>query len=202
MLFSAIALVLSGMDETRITENFTGRVLDGSNDRLTRVERVDVSRRSVRSIVGLQGCGPVEVGTSHEFLTWAGAAEDVLACLAVDGRPHVPELPSGFGVVYGVVHEVSRDASERVAGGVALKAACGDRVFAGKSDARGRFWTMLPAGHCTVLAASEGYRPAGRADVIVRESEAEVMGVRIRPWGILEKIEEWAGSVRDIFSNN
>jgi hypothetical protein len=202
MLFWAVALVLSGTDETKITENFTGRVLDGSNARLTRVERVDVSKRSVRSIVVLQGCGPVEVGSSHEFLTWAGAGEDVQACLAVDGRPHVPELPAGFGVVYGKVHEVLRDASERQAVGVALKATCGDRVFAGRSDARGRFWTMLPAGHCRVEASSEGYRPAGRADVIVRESEAEVLGVRIRPWGILEKIEEWAGSVRGIFANN
>lgn len=202
MLFWAMALVLSSTDDSKITENFTGRVLDGSNDRLTRIERVDISKRSVRSIVVLQGCGPVEEGTTHEFLTWAGAWDDVRACLAVDGRPHVPELPAGFGVVYGKVHEVLRDASERLAGGVALKATCGDRVFAGRSDARGRFWTMLPAGHCSVEAVSEGYRPLGRADVIVREIEAEVLGVRLRSWGILERIEEWAGSVRGMFAND
>jgi hypothetical protein len=153
----------------------------------------------------LQGCAPVEEGSLHEFLTWGGAShEDIRACLAVDGRPHVPELQPGFGVVYGKVFEVARgdDAAGRLASGVALKATCGDRVFAGKSDSRGRFWTMLPAGHCRLEAVSDGYKSVERADVIVREGTAEILGVRIRPWGILERIEEWAGSVRGMFAND
>jgi hypothetical protein len=201
MLFLVAALVLSASEDGQITENFTGRVLDGSNDRLARVERLGVSKRSPQAIVVMRGCGPVDAGSTHRFLTWAGAWDDVRACLAVDGRAHVPELRAGFGVVYGKVHEV-RDEAVRLLGGVALRAVCGDRVFAGRSDARGRFWTMLPAGHCRIESAASGFRPYDSAIVSVREGAAEVVSVRMRPWGLLDRIGELAGSVQGMFRNN
>lgn len=198
MWFWTAFVAFSGVDDNKITENFTGRVLDGSNDRLVRVERKDVSKRSSLAIVVLEGCGPLDAGTSHEFLIWSGGWEDVRPCLAIDGRPPMRELPVGFGVVYGRIYEIRTD-SERVLGGFALKVTCGERVFTGRSDARGRFWTMLPAGHCRIEAEVDGFRPYDKSpSVYVREGVAEVVGVRMQPWGLLDRIEEWAGSM---FSN-
>ena len=204
MWFWAALLAFSGADDSGITENFTGRVLDGSNDRLVRVERRDVSRRSPHAIVVLEGCGVLDVSEPHEFLIWAGGWEDVRACLAVDGRPSpARELAAGFGVVYGAVAAV-RDDSHRSMGGVSVRATCGERTFIGKADTRGRFWTMLPAGHCRLEGVAEGYRPYDKAgpSVNVREGAAEVVRVRMRTWGLLDRIEEWAGTVRGMFPNN
>jgi len=190
MLFAVAVLANLSAFENGVTENFTGRVLDGSNDRLIRVER-----KARRSIVVLRDCGPLEPGSWHEFAIWAGGWEDVRPCLAVNGRPpaHLSRtLPSGFGIIYGQVQMVDED-STRLLGNASILVRCGDKVWNGKSDRRGRFWTALPAGSCLLEATADGHRPIeekGRT-VAVREGSVGTVLVSMRVWGMRERIEGW-----------
>ena len=201
MLFAAFVLAFLTASDNEVTENFTGRVLEGSNDRLIRVERKPMPGKRPTSIVVLENCGPLEPGTLHEFVIWAGTWEDVRPCLAVNGRPPQPimrSLPAGFGVLYGQVKVVEEDTSRRLAL-APVEIRCGDKLWTGKADRSGRFWTMLPAGHCRVDRAGDGYRtiePEGK-QVAVRDRAVEFAVVQVKLWGLRQRVESF---FQDLFA--
>ncbi len=201
MLLAAAILVVLTANENDVTENFTGRVLDGSNDRLIRVERKPVAGKRPTSVVVLQDCGPLEPGSLHQFAIWAGGWEDVRPCLAVNGRPPEPlsrNLPAGFGVLYGQVRIVD-DQSSRLLPSAPVEIRCGDKTWTGKTDRSGRFWTMLPAGHCRVEGMADGFRPydPNGLPVLVRGSAVDFALVKMKPWGLIDRIE---GLFQSLFS--
>lgn len=195
MQFFAVILACFTLPAGEVAENFTGRVLEGSNDRLLRVERLIAGdRRMARPVVVLRDCGPLAPGAVHEFTVWAdSAAGEVLPCLSVNGRP--PEavtrgMPADFGVLYGRVKFSDPEPHLRVEK-TTVEVRCGDRVWSGQVDRTGRFWSMAPPGGCSVTASFAGHLPVrddGWKVEIARGGVAFVQ-IEMKPWGVLDRFE-------------
>lgn len=196
MQFAAAVLALFTWSASEVAENFTGRVLEGSNDRLLRVERkpsFPLPRRAAPAVVVLQDCGALPPGSTYEFSIWAGSFEEVRPCLAVNGKPPASVtrgMPSEFGVLYGRVKVEDAGGAKRI-GQATVEVRCGDRVWSGKVDRSGRFWTMAPPGQCRVTSALDGF-----ASVEEQGAAAEVPSggvaftlVELKPWRIWDKVE-------------
>lgn len=195
MWIAGALLVVLTMEIEPVTENFTGKVLDGSTTTLLRVERGQ-DKRKAESIVVLEDCGPLELGSIHEFAVWAGSSKDaVLPCLAVNGKPPASlqrRLPSGFGLIYGEIRALDGNSNTvKQLSGAPVEVRCGDKVWHGKADRRGRFWTMLPAGTCYLDHQMSGYRPVEPTPAAFQVVEGRVGDVQLRlePWGLKERLE-------------
>lgn len=194
MWIAGALLVILTAEIEPVTENFTGKVLDGSTTTLLRVERGQ-DKRKPESIVVLEDCGPLETGSVHEFAVWAGSKDAVLPCLAVNGKPPMSiqrRMPAGFGVIYGQVRTLDGNSNTvKQFPGAPVEVRCGDKVWNGQTDRRGRFWTMLPAGTCYLDHQVAGYRPIDVAPTPFQVQEGRVGAVllRLEPWGFKERIE-------------
>jgi hypothetical protein len=196
MQFVAAVLALFTWSGNEVAENFTGRVLEGSNDRLLRVERrpaVAGAKRAAHAVMVLQDCGPLPPGSTYEFSIWAGSFEEVRPCLAVNGKPPVSVtrgMPAEFGVLYGRVKVEDASGAKRI-GQASVEVRCGDRVWSGKVDRGGRFWTMAPPGQCRVIGALDGFAPVeelGSAAEVPSGGVAFTL-VELKPWRIWDKVE-------------
>ena len=197
MQFAAVILALFTCSSSEVAENFTGRVLEGSNDRLLRVERKAAfpsAKRTAPAVVVLQDCGPLRPGASYEFSIWAGSFEEVRPCLAVNGKAPTSVtrgMPSEYGVLYGRVKVVEEtDAAKRV-GQTSVEVRCGDRVWSGKVDRSGRFWTMAPPGQCRVIGELSGYAPLQEQGAMVEVPSGGVAYslVELKSWRIWDRVE-------------
>ncbi|BDC52177.1 hypothetical protein F183_A44920 [Bryobacterales bacterium F-183] len=194
-------LVFLTLDAEAVTENFTGKVLDGSTSKLLRIERGQDKRRP-ESIVVVEDCGPADVGSVHEFTVWANSKDAVLACLAIDGKPPVSiqrrMAPTGFGVVFGEVRSIDRaTGTAKPMPSASVEVRCGDKIWNGHTDRHGRFWTPLPSGTCFLDHHVDGYRAIDPvpAPFVVREQQVGGIRLRIAPWGIKDRLEEL---IRDV----